>query len=268
MSKIIWYTRNLINFLIACIRIFFYCLGHPSQTKKLLFSFFSTINEFYQSSHGRLLNFEKSMTFARMQQQELFAQSNYFNVDTQVSRHVESQVLAALTSYFKPKNVFEIGTYNGFTTLHFAYNTPVEAKIYTLDLPADHALQKNISNYSYDDHLVVELSKANINKRIYRTHPCGKKIVEIFGDSLLFDFSPYYQKMDLIFIDGSHAHAYVNSDTENAFKMLSPDGIIIWHDFDYIIHRDVFKFLNKLAKTYKIYSIPNTRFAIYGHKNL
>ena len=114
----------------------------------------------------------------------------------------------------------------------------------------------------------MELSKANINQRIYRTHPCRDKIIEIFGDSMNFDFSPYYQKMDMIYIDGSHAYAYISSDTKNAFKMLSPDGIIIWHDFDYIIHRDVFKFLNHLAQKHKIYSIPNTRFAIYGHKNL
>ena len=70
--------------------------------------------------------------------QQLFARSNYFNVDDQVARPMESQVLAALTSYFQPKTVFEIGTYSGFTTLHFAYNTPPETKIYTLDLPADH----------------------------------------------------------------------------------------------------------------------------------
>jgi hypothetical protein len=46
--------------------------------------------------------------------------------------------------------------------------------------------------------------------------------------------------------------------------MLSERGVIIWHDFDYIIHRDVFKYLNKLSEQYPIYSIPHTRFAVYG----
>ena len=109
-SKIGWYARNLLNLLIACVRIFFYCLFHPVQAGKLLFSFFSTINEFYQFSHGKLLNFEKSQTFARIQKQEIFSRSNYFNVDSQVSRPVESQVLAGLTAYFQPKTIFEIGT--------------------------------------------------------------------------------------------------------------------------------------------------------------
>jgi predicted O-methyltransferase YrrM len=268
ISKLIWYLRNLINFMIACVRIFFYCLIHPAQAGKILFSFFSTINEFYQSSHGRLLNFEKTATFSQLQHKQIFAKSNYFNIDSQVSRPVESQVLANLAAHFQPKTVFEIGTYSGFTTLHFAYNTAPEAKIYTLDLPADHPLHQNAPHYTYDDQLVVNLSKANINQRIYQTHPCHNKIIELFGDSLTFDFSPYYQKMDLIFIDGGHSYANVSSDTENAFKMLSPKGIIIWHDFDYIIHRDVFKYLNQLAKKHNIYSIPHTRFAIYGHQDI
>jgi predicted O-methyltransferase YrrM len=269
-SKVLWYARNLLNFVIACVRIFFYCLRHPRKAGTLAFHFFSTINEFYQSSHGALENFETTRTFLDLQKKNSFAQSNYFNFDSQVARPVESQVLAALTKHFNPTRIFEIGTYSGFTTLHFAYNTSDDAKIYTLDLPPEGPAPKtdvNHAQYSYDDYLVVKLSRENIQKRIYRAHPLEKKIIDVFGDSMYFDFTPYHDKMDLIFIDGSHAHAYVKSDTENAFKMLAPGGVIIWHDYDYIIHRDVFKYLNSLSKQHKVYSIPNTRFAIYG-KNL
>ncbi|MBL8012699.1 MAG: class I SAM-dependent methyltransferase, partial [Candidatus Omnitrophica bacterium] len=73
-------------------------------------------------------------------------------------------------------------------------------------------------------------------------------------------------KIDLVFIDGNHSYEFVKSDTENALEMLSEKGVIIWHDYDYIIHKDVFRYLNKLAKTHKIYSIPHTRFAIYGRQ--
>ncbi len=270
-AKIQWYGRNLFNFIVACVRIFFYCLLHPRKAFSLAFSFFSLINEFYQFSHGHLYNFEETGTFKKLQTKKIFAQSNYFNFSRQVARPVESQVLAALTKYFNPNTIFEIGTYSGFTTLHFAYNTADQAKIYTLDLPAGPAADekdaKEISKYSYDDYLVARLSRSIIKERIYCGRPQQEKIVELFGNSMHFDFTPYHGKMDLIFIDGSHAYAYVKSDTENAFKMLSPGGVIIWHDYDYIIHRDVFKFLNSLSKEHKIYSVPNTRFAIYG-KNL
>ena len=74
-------------------------------------------------------------------------------------------------------------------------------------------------------------------------------------------------KILTVYIDGNHSKEYVHSDTEQAMKMLSNNGIIIWHDYDYIIHRDVFNYLNELSQTHRIYSIPYTRHAIYG-KNL
>jgi predicted O-methyltransferase YrrM len=241
---------------------------HPRQFTRLAFSLFSTINEFYQFTHGRLYNFQKTQTYLDLKDKKIFAQCNFFNADSKVARPIETQILAALTRYFNPKTVFEIGTYNGFSAFHFAYNSSPETKIYTLDLPPDYNFTKphreKLGRYSYDDLLVVQLSKETKDKRIYRGHPGEKKIVELFGDSMYFDFSPYYGKIDFVFIDGCHAYSYVRSDTENAFKMLSPTGVILWHDFDYIVHRDVFKFLNRLVEERKIYSIPHTRFAIYG----
>jgi predicted O-methyltransferase YrrM len=186
-------------------------------------------------------------------------------MEASVTRPNETQILATLTCEFQPKTVFEIGTYNGFTTLHFAYNSPDDSKIYTLDLPPDFEVKDKV-HYSYDDLLVVELSKKNIARRVYKNDPMARKIVELFGDSEKFDYSPYYGKIDMVFIDGNHSYPYVKSDTENAFRMLSDRGVIIWHDFDYIIHRDVFKYLNRLSEDHKIYSIPHTRFAIYGKK--
>ena len=266
--KIRWYSSNLLNLTIATVRIGLYFLRRPKKVSKLLFSLFSTVNEFYQYSHGRLYSFESTKTYQALKNNLIFAQCNFFNADPNVARPIETQILASLVSYLKPKTIFEIGTYNGFTALHLACNSPDEAICYTLDLPPDFGKQfhneKKLSSYSYDDLLVVQLSMKNVNKRIFENHPCKVKIVELFGDSMNFDFSPYHKKIDLVYIDGSHAYKYVQSDTQNAFRMLTDCGVIIWHDFDYIIHRDVFKYLNRLVKTHKIYSIPNTRFAIYG----
>lgn len=268
MRKVFWYARNLLNLLIVMVRICFYSLRNPKKVSRLLFSLFSTINEFYQYSHGQLYSFETTKTFRQLKKDFIFAQCNFFNADPSIARPIETQIISSFVDYLKPKNIFEIGTYNGFTTLHLAYNSPEESMVYTLDLPADFSKQfsqkKRLEGYSYDDLLVVELSMKNRNSRIFHNHPCRKKIVELFGNSLHFDFSPYYKKMDLIFIDGSHSYKYVRSDTQNALRMLTDNGVIIWHDFDYIIHRDVFKYLNQLVKTHRIYSIPNTRFAIYG----
>lgn len=265
-TKVFWYLANLRNLLIVCARVFIYCGIHPKEFYRLSFSFFSTLNEFYQASHGALDDFEKTRLCAQMKSRMILARSNSFMAEAFVTRPNETQTLAALVCHLQPKTIFEIGTYNGFTTLHFACNSPEDCKIYTLDLPPDFEPKDN-KDYSYDDLMVVELSKKNITRRVYKQDPTGRKITELFGDSKTFDFSPYHGTIDLVFIDGNHSYRYVQFDTENAFRMLSPNGVIVWHDFDYIIHRDVFKYLNSLAKRHKIYSIRHTRFAIYG-KNI
>jgi predicted O-methyltransferase YrrM len=262
--------QNLAKLFVVMVRVSIYCIFNPRKIRQLLFSFYASINDFYQVSHGKLYDFNDSKVAKYLKKELLFAKSNHFYKDANVTRSVETQIFSTLTAYLKPKKVFEIGTYNGFTTAHFACNTEDTAVIYTMDLPqgfgTERASKKDLEKYSYDDLLVVELSQKNIENRIFHKHSSGKKVVELFGDSKTYDFSKYYGKIDLIFIDGNHSYEYVKSDTENAFKMLSENGVIVWHDYDYIIHRDVFKYLNKLVEDYKIYSIPNTRFAIYGPK--
>jgi len=262
-----WIAKKSANLLIVSIRVFVYCLIHPKKLFEFTFSIFSTINKFYQSSHGRLLDFKTTKIFQDLNKNPVFARCNFFLADSTVTHLAEIHILATLTCYLKPKRIFEIGTYNGFTTLHFAYNSPGDCTIYTLDLPPhyDTEYKNKSSEYSYDDWLVVQLSMDHIAKRIFKGDPNAAKIKELFGDSATFDFSPYYGKIDLIFIDGSHSYPYIKSDTENAFKMLSDTGIIVWHDFDYVIHKDVFRYLNELSKERKIYSIANTRFAVFGN---
>jgi predicted O-methyltransferase YrrM len=212
-----------------------------------------------------LYPFEETGVFRKIKDNIILARCN-FSVDAEVMRPIETQTLATLTSYFKPNKIFEIGTYSGYSTLHLACNSPEDSTIYTLDLPPAFDLN-NITGCSFDDFKVAELSKKNVNSRIFTQVPAlAKKVVELFGDSKTFDFSSYYGNIDLVFIDGCHSHEYVRCDTENAFKMLSKNGVIIWHDYDYVIHRDVFDYLNYLVKTQKqeIYFIKNTRLAIYG----
>lgn len=266
IKKACYYLSRFLNLCIACLRLTVYCLIHPKEIGKLLFPIFSRINAFYQVSHGRLENLEETDFFKNITDQNLFAKANIFNVDKKVMHRSETLVLASLVYAIAPQSIFEIGTYDGLTTLHFAKNTPKDCKIYTLDLPEDYqtSTKTEAHKYSYDDLLVVKLSTENIHNRAFKQHPEKDKIVELFGDSTRFDFSPYYKKIDLVYIDGNHSYEYVQSDTEQALKMLSDKGMIIWHDFDYIIHRDVFRYLNQLSESLPIYSVPKTRFAIYG----
>ena len=136
----------------------------------------------------------------------------------------------ALVAAFKPKRIFEFGTFQGKTTLNLALNAP-DATIYTLDIPSNDfdVVQENVR---YE----LGLLWNNQGKR----REVGKyfgdldvNIVQILCDSMQFDPIEFTDCMDFIFIDGSHVREYARKDTENALTMLSKGSnkIILWHDF-------------------------------------
>ena len=54
----------------------------------------------------------------------------------------------------------------------------------------------------------------------------------LLGDSADFDFTPYENRMDMVFVDGSHAYSYVVNDTHVARRLLRDGrGVIVWHDY-------------------------------------
>jgi predicted O-methyltransferase YrrM len=139
----------------------------------------------------------------------------------------EINVIAALVSASQPQIVFEIGTFDGRTSLNMAANAPASARIYTLDLPADQA-GSTILPLEINEELFINKPSSGGH---FTTAPLGKKITQLYGDSRCFDFSPYIDSVDFMFIDGSHSYEYVVSDTKNALKMVRRGGVIIWHDY-------------------------------------
>jgi len=154
----------------------------------------------------------------------------------------ELACISNLIQQKSPQRIFEIGTFNGRTTLNMAYNSPESSKIYTLDLPKE-ALSSTKLPIGFND-------KQYINKESSGTKFLKRnlnKIVQLFGDSANFNFSSFLKKMDFIFIDGSHSYDYVLSDSKIAAKLLNTDGgIILWHDYDTNYWPGVTKALNEL----------------------
>lgn len=188
--------------------------------------------------------------------------SSYGNINL-----AESLAISCIVHFFKPFKIFEIGTYDGFSTYHLAMNSMDAAEIYTLNLPidanqSDNSIeQRSMTDYYGDNLTHLELQKRGVGT-IYKTCLQSIKVKQLFGDSLSYDFSPYKGLIDLFFIDGGHSLECVAKDTENAMNCLSANGIIIWHDFN-IQHRDIYNFLMKLSKKHKLFWIENTRLAVY-----
>jgi len=123
---------------------------------------------------------------------------------------LELKVICELCRMIGPRNVLEIGTFEGRTTFNIALNL-TDSCIYTLNLPQ-------------------EACAFQVGRYFLGTEE-AQRIKQIFGDSRKYDFSGL-PPMGLIFVDGDHSYEGVVSDSENAFKVLADDGIVLWHDFD------------------------------------
>jgi predicted O-methyltransferase YrrM len=137
---------------------------------------------------------------------------------------LEQFFLAALAGVRQPRTIFEIGTFDGATTLLLARAAP-QARISTLDLPPE-TLADPESLYSQ-----AREKAGSWGSRFHGT-PEENRITQLFCDSREFDFSPYYGKMDLVVVDGSHDADCVTSDTENALRMVAEGGVVIWDDYE------------------------------------
>ena len=156
----------------------------------------------------------------------------------------ELLTLAAICRYIKPRRIFEIGTYTGSSTLEMAINTPDDTEILTLDLAPG------------------ELIGSAFHDSIYNS-----KIGQLYGNSLEFDYTPYEHSIDLVLVDANHSYECVSSDTEKAFSMLRPGGVIVWDDYRWLEEHfecsGVTRFLNEFQAKRPLFSIAGTRFAIY-----
>jgi hypothetical protein len=143
----------------------------------------------------------------------------------------ELAILAALAGQCRPgSNIFEIGTFDGRTTLNLALNAPESCAIYTLDLPPAHATKYELANG--ERHMVEKPISGSRYQRYSGSYPKAiSRIHQLFGDSAAFDYSPYKNFCSLVFVDGSHAYDYALSDTLAALELVEAGGTIVWHDY-------------------------------------
>lgn len=134
----------------------------------------------------------------------------------------EQYVLAALARLRQPARIFEMGTYDGATTLLLARNAP-NASIYTLDLAPESAVKASVAHEA-------ENAAAGAGMR-FAGGPESARITQLYGDSRAFDFSPWAGTIDLVLVDAGHDYDCAKPDTDNAFRLLAPGGLILWDDY-------------------------------------
>jgi predicted O-methyltransferase YrrM len=150
------------------------------------------------------------------------------SVDGNISL-LELAVIGLLIRQARPQRIFEIGTFDGRTSINMMANAPIGCRLFTLDLPSDEA-GKTQFRVAADDMKYIQKAVSGARIRGTEFEP---NITQLLGDSATFDYKNYNGTFDVVFVDGSHAYDYVKSDTEVALRLLKPNGgLIVWHDYD------------------------------------
>ena len=158
----------------------------------------------------------------------------------------ELYVLSALAAGCAERsNLFEIGTFDGRTTLNLALHSPESCHVYTLDLPPE---RETVFSLAPGERHMVEKARPGTRYEKYRAiYPAAiSRIHQLLDDSAAFDFAPYRDSCSLVFVDGSHDYDYVVSDTRAAMAMARPGGVVVWHDYG--VWPDVTRALEELAE--------------------
>jgi len=174
------------------------------------------------------------------------------------STPIDLAVLKGLAKQFHNCNYFEIGTWRGESVANVA---SVAKECITLNLPDEELLRLDLDKNYVASHRFFSKKLNNV------TH--------LQANSQSFDYSKYYKKFHLIFIDGDHHYESVKTDTANAFKLLKDENsIIVWHDYGNTpndIRWDVLRGIldgTPEDKRQYLYRVSNTLCAIYTTKAL
>ena len=153
---------------------------------------------------------------------------------------------------------FEIGTWRGESVANVA---SVSKECVTLNL-------------SDEDLLKMGMDKNYVGLHRFFSKDL-KNVIHIQGNSQTFNYSDYYKRFDLIFIDGDHHYESVKNDTMNAFRLLKDDdSVIVWHDYGHNpddVRWDVLKGIldgTPSDKRNNLYRVSNTLCAICTTKQI
>ena len=132
--------------------------------------------------------------------------------------------LSAVSLHFKPKRIFEIGTYLGVTSDFFLRLLP-DCEVVSIAFARDFlsSLRKSYNNSNLSKREIGSYVGSERRSRFHQIYGDSHKLT---ADALRGKFGIF----DMVFIDGDHCADGVRQDTELARSLIAGNGLICWHD--------------------------------------
>jgi predicted O-methyltransferase YrrM len=169
---------------------------------------------------------------------------------------MECAALAALSRLVGARRIFEFGTYKGVSTTQLILNLAEGGMVFTLDLPEDHPAYSLPIPKPEERAIAAEGGKGILIPR-----DLLDRVTFLSADSAKFDETPYFESMDLVFVDGAHSYEYVKNDSDKGWRMLRPGGIMAWHDCN-AAHPDVVRYIREANHNTKVVAGTALAFAV------
>jgi len=213
------------------------------------------------TGHGRLEQRNPQTFFKYSREYEILIDTDHYFWGNDPSYTKDIVTLCVLPKLMDAKRIFEIGTLDGFTAEHFAMNSLESTEVFTLDLPFEGSKLHLNTTLMDDNH---RRAHSAVEKYRFDNTSWVSKVHLLFGDSASYDFSVFYDSIDLFFIDGAHSYEYVKSDTLNAIRCCRDGGMVVWHDYGRMGVNGVTRFLHEFsANGHRIYSVPGSSLAYH-----
>ena len=165
----------------------------------------------------------------------IFPISPQLNFPKQIPNYERGILLYSLIAKYKPKNVLEIGTAEGYSALCMAWamvDYDINGKIFTIDpKPFDVPLERNVTWEDNPKHDTVMLSRRELWNK-FADKEWIKKIEVLTGFSgEVLQKNTKLPKMDMGFIDGSHVYEAVIHDFYAFLEVASESFHLLFDDY-------------------------------------
>lgn len=154
----------------------------------------------------------------------------------------ERVLVELIVQYLQPTVIVEFGTFTGTTTGLMADTAPQGAIVHTFDLPG---APDEIIGSAFRDKVAT-----------------SAKIVQHRADTRTFDFDVLIGRVDLVFVDASHHHDDVVTDSVRALELIGDSGVVLWDDYQ-AAQPGVVRAINEIGREVEVYRLAGSRLAVH-----